>query len=88
MKKERKMKKIGFTRKILYDFQGLPLSLYFFVNILDDFHDFVSECVSFPRKINNPFWSVTVFPKKSDNFHWTWNKNTHFPDENNETKNR
>ena len=43
----------------------------FFVKILDDFHDCVSECVSFPRKINNPFWEVTVFPKKSDNFHWT-----------------
>ena len=28
----------------------------FFVKILDDFHDFVSECVSFPRKINNQFW--------------------------------
>ena len=26
-----------------------------FVKILDDFHDFVSECVSFPRKINNRF---------------------------------
>ena len=43
----------------------------FFVEIFDDFHDFVSECVSFKRKINNPFWEVTVFPKKSDNFHWT-----------------
>ena len=43
----------------------------FFVKILDDFHDCVSECVSFPRKINNPFWGVIVFPKKSDNFHWT-----------------
>ena len=42
-----------------------------FVKILDDFHDFVSECVSFQRKINNPFWGVIVFPKKSDNFHWT-----------------
>ena len=42
-----------------------------FVKILDDFHDFVSECVSFPRKINNPFWGLTVFPKKSDNCHWT-----------------
>ena len=40
----------------------------FFVKILDDFHDFVSECVSFSRKINNPFWGVIVFPKKSDNF--------------------
>ena len=27
-----------------------------FVEILDDFHDFVSECVSFPKKIHNPFW--------------------------------
>ena len=43
----------------------------FFVKILDDFHDFVSECVSFPRKINNPFWEVIVFPKKSDNLHRT-----------------
>ena len=43
----------------------------FFVKILDDFHDFVSECVSFQRKINNPCWEVTVFQKKSDNFHWT-----------------
>ena len=42
----------------------------FTLKILDDFHDFVSECVSFPRKINNPFWGVIVFPK-SDNFHWT-----------------
>ena len=47
MKKERKMKTIGFTRKIL-----------------DDFHDFVSECVSFPRKINNPFFGVTFFRRK------------------------
>ena len=40
----------------------------FFVKILDDFHDFVSECVSFQRKINNPFCGLTVFPKKSINF--------------------
>ena len=40
--------------------------------LLDDFHDFgFGMCDSFPRKINNPFWEVTVFPKKSDNFHWT-----------------
>ena len=25
---------------------------------------FFSECVSFPRKINNLFWEVTVFQKK------------------------
>ena len=36
----------------------------FFVKILDNFHDFVSECVSFPRKINNPFWGVSVFPEE------------------------
>ena len=50
----RKMKKFGFARKILVDFQ-----------------DFVSECASFPQKINNPFWGLTVLQKKSDNFHWT-----------------
>ena len=43
----------------------------FFVKILDDFHDFVSECVSFHTKINNPFCGLIVFPKKSGNFHWT-----------------
>ena len=41
-----------------------------FVEILDNFHDFVSECVSFPKKINNQFWGLTIFLKKSDNFHW------------------
>ena len=47
MMNNEKMKKFGFTRKIL-----------------DDFHDFVSECVSLQRKINNPFWGlrkVTIF---------------------------
>ena len=43
----------------------------FFVEILDDFHDLFSECVSFQKKINNPLLDVTVFPKKSDKFHWT-----------------
>ena len=32
-----------------------------FVKILDDFHDFVSECVSFPEKINNPFFGSHGF---------------------------
>ena len=40
----------------------------FFVKILDDFHDFVSECVSFQRKMNNPFCGLTVFQKKRTNF--------------------
>ena len=43
----------------------------FFVTILDDFHDFVSECVSFLRKINNPYCESQLFQKKSDYFHWT-----------------
>ena len=34
--------------------------------ILDDFHGFVSECVSFPRKINNPFWEVILFFRFSE----------------------
>ena len=41
----------------------------FFRQILDDFHDFVLECVSFPRKINNPYCGVTFVQKKSDDFH-------------------
>ena len=41
------------------------------VKILEDFHGFVSECVSFQKKINNSFWEVTVFQKKSHNLHWT-----------------
>ena len=33
----------------------------FFGEIFDDFHDFVSEWVSFQRNINNPFCGVTFF---------------------------
>ena len=46
----------------------------FFVEILDDFHDFVSECFSFQKKINNPFCGVTFSRRKVTTFHWTWNK--------------
>ena len=71
MKKERKMKKWIHTQN-LRRFPGFAVVVVtFLVKILDDFHDFVSECVSFQRKINNPFWGLTVFQKKSDNFHWT-----------------
>ena len=60
-----KMKKFGFTRKILAEFQGLPLLLeLFFVEILNDFHDCVSECVSFQRKMNNPFWGSHGFSEE------------------------
>ena len=50
-------------------FPGFTVVVTLFVKILDDFHDFVSDCVFFQRKINNPFWVVTVFPKTSDTFH-------------------
>ena len=71
MKKERKMKKWIHTQNPLR-FPGFAVVVVtFFVKILDDFHDFVSEYVSFLRIINNPFCVVAVFPKESDNFHWT-----------------
>ena len=47
MKKERKMKKFGFTRKIL-----------------DDFNGFVFGMCLFQRKIDNPFWGLTVFSQE------------------------
>ena len=40
----------------------------------------------FPQENQQPVLGLTVFPKKSDNFHWTWNKNTHFTDENQRKK--
>ena len=65
MKKERKNEKIWLHTQNPRRFSGFTVVVVtFFVKILDDFHDFVSECVSFPMKINNPFWEVTVFPKK------------------------
>ena len=61
MKKERKMKK-----KLDSDAKSFTISKVdrcccnFFVKIFDEFYDFVSECVSFQRKINNPFWGVVI----------------------------
>ena len=67
--KRKKMKKKWIHTQNPRRFPGFTVVVVtFFVKILDDFHDFVSECVSFQRKINNPFWEVSVFPKKSDNF--------------------
>ena len=54
----------------------------FFVKILDDFHDFVSESVSFQRKINNPFCGVSVFSEEKWQFSLDVKQNTHFTDEN------
>ena len=68
MKKERKMKKWIHTQNTRR-FPGFTVVVVtVFVKILDDFHDFVSECVSFQRKINNPFWEVTFFRRKVTNF--------------------
>ena len=71
MKKRKKNEKNNHTQNPRRKPWFTVVEVTFFVKILDDFHDFVSECVSFPRKINNPFWGVIVFQKKSDNFHWT-----------------
>ena len=70
-KNERKMKNWIQTKNPLRFPRFTVVVVTSFVKILDDFYDFVSECVSFQRKISNPFWEVTVFLKKSDNFHWT-----------------
>ena len=40
----------------------------FFGELFDDFNVF-SECL-FPEEINNPFWGLTRFSMKSDNFYW------------------
>ena len=72
MKKERKMKKNWIQTQNPRRFPGFTVVVVTcFVKILDDFHDFVSECVSIPRKVGVPFCGLTVFQKKSDNFHWT-----------------
>ena len=65
MKKKRKMKKNWIHTQNPRRFPGFTVVIVtFFVKILDDFHDFVSECVSFQRKINNPFWEVIVFSEE------------------------
>ena len=42
------------TRKILHDFQGLPLLLYLFGEILDDIHDFVFGMCIFLEENQQP----------------------------------
>ena len=67
--KRKKMKKFGFTRKNPRRFPGFTVVVVtFFVKILDDFHDFVSECVFFlgkstTRFAGSPFFlrTVTIF---------------------------
>ena len=63
--KRKKIKKNGFTTQNPRRFPGFTVVVVtFFVKILDDFHDFVSECVSFPRKINNPFLGGNRFSEE------------------------
>ena len=62
-------------------FRGFTFVIIVFVEIRDDFHDFVSECVSFQRKINNLFWGHR-FSKEKWQFSLDVKQNTHFTDEN------
>ena len=66
MKKERKMKKIGLHTQNPRRFPRFTVVVvtFFLIEIFDDVHGFVSECVSFARKINNPFCVVTVFSEE------------------------
>ena len=54
-KKERKMKNWIHTQNPLRFPRFTVVVCNFFRKILDEFHDFVSECL-FPEEINNPFW--------------------------------
>ena len=63
------IKKFGFRRKIHEPFPRFAvvvvvINVTFFDEILRNFHDCLSECVSFPKKNDNQFWEVSVFPKK------------------------
>ena len=53
--KKNEEKMLHFRRKILYDFQGLPLSKSSTISMI------LFRNVSFPRKINNPFLGESVF---------------------------
>ena len=65
MKKERTMKKTWIHTQNPRRFGGFTVVVVtFFVNILDEFHDFVSECVSFQKKFNNPFCGLTFFSEE------------------------
>ena len=81
MKKERKMKKWIQTKNPPRFPRFTVGVVTFFVKIFDDFLDFVSECVSFPRKINNPFWEVIVFSRRKVAI-FIGREKTHFTDEN------
>ena len=62
--KTKKMKKWIQTQNPLLFPRFTVVVVTFFNEILDDFHDFVSECVTFQMKINNPFWVSAFFRRK------------------------
>ena len=64
MKKERKMKKMDSHAKSRR-FPGFTVVVVtFFVKILDDFHDFVSECVSFHEENQQPVLGCNRFSEE------------------------
>ena len=66
------MKKFGFKRKILDDFQGLPLLLLLFSSKSLTMSMILFRNVSLSRgKSTTRFAGSLFLPKKSDNFHWT-----------------
>ena len=70
MKKEGKMKKMDSDVKSSTISKVYRCYCNFFLRNLPRCPCF-SECVSFPKKINNQFGVSQFFPKKSDNCHWT-----------------
>ena len=55
--------------------------LGFAVVVFVTFFSMKSLCL-FPEEKQQNILGFVVFPRKSDNRYWTWNKNTHFTDEN------
>ena len=72
MKKEIKMKKIGFTRKILDDFQGFTVVVVTCSSKSSTISMILFRNVSLSRgKSATRFGGSAFFSKKSHNFHWT-----------------
>ena len=81
------MKKFVFHTSNLRRFPGFAVCCCnFFRRNPRIFHDFVSECVSFLKKINNQFWEVTVFSEEKCQFSLDAKQKTHFTDENERKK--
>ena len=87
MKKERKMRKIGFHFQNPQRFPGFTVVVVVTFSVKNPrrFPCFFGMCL-FPEENQQPVLRVHRFQTKSDNYHWTWNKNTHFTDENQRRK--